>query len=106
MEIMDIIIVLAGLVVCSLALVGVYTLWLYHKVKQHFVDNVVAKMIADSESNLIGLEVEVTNGVYFCYNIDNHQFVCQGATVQNSSKNFTCGIHTKMRTWPVANQMW
>ena len=37
---------------------------------------------------LIGLDIEVDNGVYFCYNHTDKQFVCQGGTVAEIRKSF------------------
>jgi hypothetical protein len=64
-----------GFIVLSLCI------WiLYLRIKNR-VDSMIEKVITDAESNLIGLDIELDNGSYFCYNSRDKQFICRGNTV-------------------------
>jgi hypothetical protein len=41
----------------------------------------INQVIQEAEANLVGIDIEVDQGRYFCYNSENKQFVCQGTTV-------------------------
>jgi hypothetical protein len=45
------------------------------------VDHMIREVIQEAENNLIGMDIEINNGVYFCYNNKDKQFICQGTTV-------------------------
>ena len=55
----------------------------------------VEEVVREAEENLIGLDIEVDNGVYFCYNNQDKQFVCQGTTVQEIKQAFRDRFPTK-----------
>lgn len=40
------------------------------------------------ESKFIQLDVEIDNGMYYCYNIKDHEFICQGATAREIKDAF------------------
>lgn len=40
----------------------------------------LAQLTASLESRMVHLNVELDNGMYFCYNKQDNSFVCQGAT--------------------------
>jgi hypothetical protein len=65
----------------------VYAWYLYRDLKNR-VDQMIAEVLAEAESNLVGLNIEVDNGMYFCYNDDDKQFVCQGTTVAEIRQAF------------------
>jgi len=70
--------------------IGLVALWggyHYHRIKRQ-VDQIINKAIAEAEDQLIGLEIEVDNHTYFCYNSKDKQFVCQGSTVAEIKKAF------------------
>ena len=48
----------------------------------------IAEVIKEAEANLVGLDIELDNGTYFCYNNEDKQFVCQGATVAEIREAF------------------
>jgi hypothetical protein len=60
--------------------VVLYAGYLYRDLKKR-VDKMIEEVIAEHEANMVGLDVEIDNGRYFCYNSKDKQFVCQGATV-------------------------
>ena len=87
MEILDIVAVLAAVVLIGLGMLGLYVVYVYYKIKGR-VDRMIAEVIAEAEADLIGLDIEVDKGVYFCYNNKDKQFVCQGTTVQEIREGF------------------
>ena len=80
MELIDtIVIVLVGIGI-GFGMLGLYIWVLYQRIRGR-VDEMVNQIINDAEANLVGLDIEVDNGVYFCYNNEDKQFICQGTTV-------------------------
>ena len=80
MELMDIIVTVSIGIAIGVGMIVVYAWYLYRDLKNR-VDRMIREVINEAETNMVGLEVEVDNGVYFCYNNKDKQFVCQGATV-------------------------
>jgi hypothetical protein len=71
----------------AFVLVGLYIWTLYRRIRGR-VDAMVDQIIAQVQADLIGLDIELDNGVYFCYNNMDKQFVCQGATVAEIRQAF------------------
>jgi hypothetical protein len=46
------------------------------------------EQIDETELDLIGIEVELDQNLFLCYNSQNKEFVCQGATVQEIREAF------------------
>jgi hypothetical protein len=87
MELSDIIIqILIGIGI-GFGMVVVYAWYLYRDLKNR-VDRMIKEVVDEAEANLVGLDVEVDNGVYFCYNNKDKQFVCQGSTVAEIKQAF------------------
>jgi hypothetical protein len=80
MELMDIVVILLVGIGIGLGMLGLYIWVLYQRIKGR-VDEMVNQIINEAEANLIGLDIEVDQGRYFCYNSEDKQFVCQGSTV-------------------------
>jgi len=76
MEFMDIVITVLVGVGIGFVMLGLYIWVLYQRIK-----SLVDRIINEAEADLVGLEIEVDNGVYFCYNNKDKQFICQGTTV-------------------------
>ena len=94
MELNDVIAgILMGLGIGFIALT-VYLWILYQRIKSR-VDRMIAEVIEKTEANLVGLDIEVDNGVYFCYNNEDKQFVCQGTTVGEIAVAFRARFPTK-----------
>ena len=68
-------------------MLGLYVCILYQRIKGR-VDQMIKEVIDEAAADLIGLNIEVDNETYFCYNIENKQFVCQGTTVQEIKQAF------------------
>jgi hypothetical protein len=64
----------------AFVLVGLY-IWILYQRIQGRVDDMVKQIIQQAEADLVGLDIELDRGVYFCYNNKDRQFVCQGTTV-------------------------
>jgi hypothetical protein len=82
--------ILGGIVMgigIGFVVLGLHIWYLYYKLKSR-IDRVIREVIEEAEADLIGLDIEVDNGVYFCYNHTDKQFVCQGGTVAEIRKSF------------------
>ena len=87
MELIDIVAgILMGIGI-GLVMLGLYVLFLYQKIK-HRVDRMIAEVVDEAASTLVGLEIELDKGRYFCYNSEDKQFVCQGSTVSEIRQAF------------------
>jgi hypothetical protein len=87
MELMDIIAgILTGIGV-GVVMLGIYIWFLYHKLKNR-IDQMINEVIKEAEAELVGLDIEVDKGVYFCYNSEDKQFICQGNTVAELREGF------------------
>jgi hypothetical protein len=87
MELMDIV---AGIVMgigIGFVMLGLYIWVLYQRIRGR-VDEMINQIINEAEANLVGLDIEVDKGVYFCYNSEDKQFVCQGTTVSEIRQAF------------------
>jgi hypothetical protein len=80
MELMDMVVTVLIGVGIGFAMLGLYIWVLYQRIKSR-VDEMVDRIINEAEADLVGLDIEIDNGVYFCYNNEDKQFICQGTTV-------------------------
>ena len=87
MELVDIVTSVIIGALLGFGMVSLYVWFLYQKLKKQ-VDQMIEQVIAEAETNLIGLDIEVDNDTYFCYNNEDKQFVCQGKTVEEIRKAF------------------
>jgi len=78
----------------GIALVILYA-WSVYRGLVRRVDRMVLDMVAEAENSMIGLDVELDRGVYFCYNSKDQQFVCQGRTVAEIRQVFGARFPTK-----------
>jgi hypothetical protein len=87
MELMDIVAgILMGIGI-GFVVLGIYVWVLYQKIKNR-VDRMIQEVVDEAAETLIGIEVELDKGVYFCYNSEDKQFVCQGTTVSEIRQAF------------------
>lgn len=87
MELMDIVVTVAIGIAIGVGMIVIYAWYLYRDLKGR-VDQMIAEVLAEAEAELIGLDIEVDQGRYFCYNSKNKQFVCQGNTVAEIKQAF------------------
>jgi len=91
---LDIVVYIALGIALGFGIVGVYVWILYYRLKDR-IDHMVKEAVAEAEADLVGLEIEVDNGIYFCYNHKDKQFVCQGTTVAEIRQAFGERFPTK-----------
>ena len=87
MEFMNIVVAIAIGALLGFGIVGIYIWYLYQKIKSR-IDRMIAEVVDEAAANLVGLDIEVDNGVYFCYNNEDKQFICQGKTVAEIRQAF------------------
>ena len=87
MELGDIVVAILIGIGIGFGIVGLYIWILYHRIKDR-VDQMIREVVDEAEASLVGLDIEVDNGVYFCYNSKDKQFVCQGSTVAEIRRAF------------------
>jgi hypothetical protein len=87
MELMDIVVTVAIGVAIGVGMIVVYAWYLYRDLKGR-VDRMIAEVIAEAEADMVGLDIELDKGTYFCYNSKDKQFVCQGSTVAEIKQAF------------------
>ena len=68
-------------------MLGLYIWILYQRIK-HSIDRMIAEVVEEAAADMVGLEIEVDRGRYFCYNSEDKQFVCQGVTVAEIKQAF------------------
>jgi len=93
-EFTDIVVAVLIGVGLGFGMVVLYACYLYRDLKKR-VDRMIREVIEEAEADLIGLDIELDNGVYFCYNNKDKQFVCQGATVAEIRQAFKERFPTK-----------
>jgi len=87
MELMDIVVGMLLGISIGLATLCVYVWVLYQRIVGR-VDQMIEEVIAEAETNMVGLDIEVDQGRYFCYNNEDKQFVCQGDTAAEIRQAF------------------
>ena len=73
--------------ILGIGIAGLYIYMLYQKLKKE-INRLVDEVVQEAEASLIGVDIEVDKGVYFCYNNKDKQFICQGRTVQEIKEGF------------------
>ena len=61
-------------------MLGLYIWILFQRIKGR-IDRMIKEVVDEAAAELVGLDIEVDQGRYFCYNSEDKQFVCQGTTV-------------------------
>ena len=87
MELHDIVVTILIGIGIGFGMVILYAWYLYRDLKSR-IDQMIKEVIEEAEADLVGLDIEVDNGVYFCYNHNDKQFVCQGNTVAEIKRAF------------------
>jgi hypothetical protein len=87
MELNEIVGVILMVIGIGFVMLGLYIWILFQRIRGR-VDDMVNQIINEAESNLVGLDIEVDQGRYFCYNSEGKQFVCQGTTVAEIKQSF------------------
>ena len=71
----------------GIVMLGIYVWILYQRIKTR-IDRMIEEVVMEAANDMIGLTIEVDQGRYFCYNSEDKQFVCQGATVSEIRQAF------------------
>ena len=87
MELTDILTSIGIGALIGFGIVALYVWYLWHKIKNR-IDQMIKEVLAEAEASMVGLDIEVDKGVYFCYNNEDKQFVCQGTTVEEIKQAF------------------
>ena len=87
MELNDFVVAVLIGIGTGLGMVVVYAWFIYRDLKNR-VDQMIAEVLAEAEADLIGLDIEIDNGNYFCYSNKDKQFICQGETVTEIKQAF------------------
>jgi hypothetical protein len=80
MELVDIVVILLIGIGIGFVMLCLY-IWVSYQRIRGRIDDMVNQIIQEAEANLVGIDIEVDQGRYFCYNSEDKQFVCQGVTV-------------------------
>jgi hypothetical protein len=94
MELGNIVVTILIGVGIGFGMVVLYVWYLYRNLKNQ-VDQMIAQVLAEAEADLVGVDIEVDNGVYFCYNNTDKQFICRGNTVAEIKQAFRERFPTK-----------
>jgi len=87
MELHDFILAVLIGIGTGVGMIVLYAYYLYRNLKNR-VDCMIEEVINEAAADLVGLDIEVDNGMYFCYNNEDKQFVCQGSTVAEIKQAF------------------
>jgi hypothetical protein len=87
MELMDIIVTILIGIGIGISMIVLYAWYLYQDLKGR-VDRMIAEVVDEAAADMVGLEIEVDRGRYFCYDYEDKQFVCQGVTVAEIKQAF------------------
>jgi len=87
MELMDIVVTVLIGVGIGVGMIVLYAWYLYRDLKDR-VDQMIDEVLAEAVADIVGLDIEVDQGRYFCYNSKDKQFVCQGSTVAEIKQAF------------------
>lgn len=69
-------------------LLTVWFLWLLIRRVERRIENDLLEALEQARPRAIGLEVEELQGIFYCYNSDSKEFICQGSTVDELQAGF------------------
>ena len=95
MELNDFILAVVIGIATGFGMIVLYAWYLYRNLKNR-VDRMIEEVIAEHEASMVGLDIELDNGVYFCYDTKDKQFVCQGPSVVEVARAFRDRFPGKM----------
>jgi hypothetical protein len=87
MELMDIVVTILIGIGIGIGMIVLYAWYLYQNLKNR-IDRMIKEVVDEAAADIVGLDIEVDQGRYFCYNSEDKQFVCQGSTVAEIKKTF------------------
>jgi hypothetical protein len=78
----------AMMIAGAVLLMGLVIFYFWLKRFNDRLEATLTELIEQLEDQMVGLEVEVDNGLYYCYNSKDKQFVCQGADAREIIDRF------------------
>ena len=84
---MDIVVVMLIGVGIGVGMIVLYAWYLYQDLKGR-IDRMIKEVVDEAAADMVGLDIEIDRGRYFCYNSEDKQFVCQGSTVAEIKQAF------------------
>lgn len=80
MSMAEFLLLLIGVLAAGLLLTVLFLTLLLRRVERK-IANDLAEAFEQAQPRLVPLVVEQAHGIFYCYNADNQEFVCQGKTV-------------------------
>ena len=80
MTLFDFLLLLFGVMAAGLFLTAIFLTLLLRRIERKIASD-FAQALEQAQPRLIPLLVEKRYGIFYCYNADNQEFVCQGETV-------------------------
>jgi hypothetical protein len=87
MELMDVVVTILIGIGIGIGMIVLYAWYLYQNLKNR-IDRMIKEVVDEAAADIVGLDIEVDQGRYFCYNSEDKQFVCQGTTVEEIKRAF------------------
>ncbi len=78
----------ATMIVGTVLLVGLLIFYFWLKHYNDRLEEALTELVQQLEDQMIGLDVEVDNGLYYCYNSKDKQFICQGTDAREIIDRF------------------
>lgn len=72
----------------AVLLIGLVIFYFWLKRFNDRLEEALGELVQELEDQMIGLEVELDNGLYYCYNSKDKQFICQGADAREIVDRF------------------
>ena len=72
----------------AVLLVGLVIFYFWLKRINHRLESALTELVEQLEDQMVGLEVEVDNGVYYCYNSKDKRYICQGTNAREIIDRF------------------
>lgn len=90
--------VLSGISIGIIVGIVIFVLYIRWRVIQFSgnLDNLIREAIKEVEKEMIGINVEKHNGVFYCYRENDNQFVCQANTVDELRAAFKAKFPDKI----------
>lgn len=71
-------------------LIGLFLLYVWYVIARFRgqLNQLLREAVEQVEANMVGVDIELDQGTYFCYNSTDRQFICQGQTVDEIRQAF------------------
>lgn len=72
----------------TVLLIGLVIFYFWLKRFNDRLEEALTELVEQMEDQMVGLEVELDNGLYYCYNSKDKQFICQGVDAREIVDRF------------------